>query len=157
MFCNGTGLAPFRAFVQERATQLKSNPQQTLAPAILFVGCRSKDTDCLYSKEFAEWQKLGAVDVRYGFSREPEHPDAGGCKYVQDRLMRDRKDIFELWGQGAKIFLCGSPSMVEGVRKVARELVEERAKEMGLVATEEQIGKWLDGMRNERIAVDVYA
>ena len=100
---------------------------------------------------------MGAIDVRYAFSRDPGHEEAAGCRYVQERMVRDKADVFELWQAGGKIFLCGSPGMVEGVKKAARELVEERAREMGMKATEEQIEKWFEAMRNERIAVDVFA
>jgi len=46
---------------------------------------------------------------------------------------------------------------VEGVRAAAKEMVSQRAKEQGLDGTEEQAEKWLKGMRNERIVVDVFA
>jgi len=102
-----------------------------------------------------EWASLGAVDVRYAFSREPER--SAGCKYVQERMLRDRQDIFDLWDRGGKVFLCGGPGMVEGVRTAAKEMVSQRAKEQGLDGTEERAEKWLKEMRNERIVVDVFA
>ncbi|KAF2471722.1 fatty acid hydroxylase [Lindgomyces ingoldianus] len=157
MFCNGTGLAPFRSFVQERATQIASNPHIALAPAILFIGCRAKSADSIYAEDFAQWAKAGAVDIRYAFSREPSHPEAAGCKYVQDRMLRDKKDVFELWDNGAKVFLCGSPGMVEGIKRTARVLVEERRGVMGKDVGEDQVEGFFRSMRNERIAVDVFA
>lgn len=153
MFAAGTGLAPFRGFVQERATQLAAG--RALAPALLFLGCRSATADRLYAREMDEWASLGAVDVRYAFSREPER--SAGCKYVQERMLRDRQDIFDLWDRGGKVFLCGGPGMVEGVRAAAKEMVSQRAKDRGLDGTEERAEKWLKGMRNERIVVDVFA
>ncbi|KAF2736444.1 bifunctional P-450:NADPH-P450 reductase [Polyplosphaeria fusca] len=152
MFCNGTGLAPFRAFVQERATQIAANPQQKLAPALLFIGCRSAAKDSLYREEIGQWVAQGAVDVRYAYSSEPDHPGSAGCKYVQDRMTKDRKDIIDLWKQGAKVYLCGSPGLVEGIKTVARGWVE--AKEG---TDPEKIQKFFESMRNERIAVDVFA
>ncbi|KAF1993752.1 cytochrome P450 [Amniculicola lignicola CBS 123094] len=153
MFCNGTGLAPFRGFVQERAVLLASNPHQALAPALLFVGCRSPSADSLYHEEFAQWARAGAVDIRYAYSREPDHPSAAGCKYVQDRMLRDQEDVVRMWEQGAKVYLCGSPGMVEGARKISREIAEEKRSD----AIPEQIETFFKRMRNERIAVDVFA
>lgn len=153
MFCNGTGLAPFHGFIQERATQLASNPQQRLAPALLFVGCRSPTADALYYKEFDEWKRKGIVDVRYAYSRDPLHPDAEGCKYVQERMVKDKEDVKKMWRAGAKVFVCGSPGMVEGVKKASRDLVQDR---MGFLPPE-VVEKFFKDQRNSRIAVDVFA
>lgn len=152
MFCNGTGLAPFRSFVQERATQLESNPHQKLAPALLFFGCRSPLADSLYHDEFEKWAKIGAVNIRYAYSREPDHPDAAGSKYVQDRMLNDKEDVRKYWKMGAKVYVCGSPSMVEGIKKATKVLIEENTN-----TTPEQMEKFFSSMRNERIAVDVFA
>ena len=47
------------------------------------------------------------MDIRYAFSREPERSE--GCKYLQDRMLRDKHDIREIWDKGAKVYICGSP------------------------------------------------
>jgi len=152
-FAAGTGLAPFRGFVEERASLLSTG--RRLAPALLFIGCRSRTADRLYGDELDEWADAGAVDLRYAFSRESEA--SGGCKYVQDRMLKDKQDIVDLWEQGAKVFLCGSPGMVEGVKKAAVQLVGEYKEREGSQATEEESETWLRGLRNERISVDVFA
>jgi cytochrome P450/NADPH-cytochrome P450 reductase len=152
MFCNGTGLAPFRSFLQERAAQTHANPQRKLAPALLFIGCRSPTGDSLYAKELADWARAGVVDIRYAYSREPDHPDSAGCKYVQDRMLKDKKDVLTFWKAGAKVYLCGSPGMVEGIKSTARALISERCD-----APPEDIEGFFKSMRNERIAVDVFA
>ena len=61
---------------------LQMNAQSTvkLAPALLFVGCRSQVGDRLCAEEFDGWKKGGAVDVRYAVSRETEKSD--GCNFV---------------------------------------------------------------------------
>ncbi|KAL9124185.1 MAG: hypothetical protein Q9217_006463, partial [Psora testacea] len=61
MICAGTGVAPFRGFVQQRAEQIVAGKK--VAPALLFVGCRHWDKDALYRREFSEWAKLGAVEM----------------------------------------------------------------------------------------------
>ncbi|KAJ4361247.1 hypothetical protein N0V95_002065 [Ascochyta clinopodiicola] len=153
MFCNGTGLAPFRGFIQERAIQLASNPHQELAPALLFIGCRSPYADSLYRTEFAEWEGAGAVEVRYAFSCEPSHPNAAGCKYVQDRVWKDRHDVTAMWKNGAKVFMCGSPGMVAGIKVTGRKIFEEAHTD----ATAEEIEGYFSSFRNERIVVEVFA
>jgi cytochrome P450/NADPH-cytochrome P450 reductase len=81
MFCAGSGLAPMRGFMQERAAQKQSGRE--VSKMLLFFGCRSPDQDYLYSdSDLAEWVKLGIVDVRPAFSRSPQ--DSENCRYVQE-------------------------------------------------------------------------
>lgn len=84
--------------------------------------------DRLYAEEFDAWAQRGAVDIRYAFSREEE---SHGCKHVQDRMMRDKEDIFRLWDEGAKVSVCGSPPLAEEFGKMARQLLRERATAKG--------------------------
>ena len=153
MACAGTGLAPFRGFVQERAKQIEAGRQ--LAPALLFVGCRYHDRDRLYKDDFDEWERLGAVDVRYAFSREPEQSQ--GCKHVQDRLWKDRKDVSALFNSGARVYVCGSSVVGEAVRTVAKKMYMEAAQERGKPRSEEETETWFREIRNERYASDVFA
>lgn len=77
----GSGFAPMRGFIQERAAQKQSGRE--VSKAILFFGCRSPEEDFLYSdSDLDEWTKLGVVDVRPAFSRASDLSD--GCKYVQE-------------------------------------------------------------------------
>lgn len=81
MFCAGSGLAPMRGFIQERAQQKKSGRE--VGRILLFFGCRSPDEDYLYSDgDLAEWINLGIVDVRPAFSKSAEISQ--GCKYVHE-------------------------------------------------------------------------
>lgn len=153
MLCAGSGLAPFRSFVQERACQLAAG--RTLAPAVLFVGCRHPDRDRLYASEFAQWEQEGAVKIYYAFSRDPEKSE--GCKYVQERLWRERKEAVELWEKGAKIYVCGSGAVGDGVREVVCKSYEEAAEKVGKRKTREEIEAWFAGIREERFASDVFA
>ena len=161
MFCAGTGLAPFRGFVQQRAELLKASvaggKPVSLAPAMLFVGCRSATRDRLYADEIDEWAKAGAVDVRYAFSREAEHPMAKGCRYVQERMLKDKEDVYEMWGRGAKVYVCGSPALAESVREAAKVLVKERWEAKGREVEEEMLRKWFQEKRGERFVTDVFA
>ena len=153
MLCAGTGIAPVRGFVQERATQIAAG-RKDLAPAILFVGCRSNTADRLYSREFDKWTLDGAVDVRYAFSREPEKSE--GCKYLQDRMLKDSNDIKELWRQGAKVYVCGSPEVASEAGKAARQIVRDAVIESGKAASDEEVEKWFWSMKNQRIVSEVF-
>jgi cytochrome P450/NADPH-cytochrome P450 reductase len=83
LFCAGSGIAPMRGFIQERAVQKQSGRE--VGKTLLFFGCRSPDEDFLYSdSDMGDWIKLGVVDVRPAFSRSPK--DSEGCKYVQESV-----------------------------------------------------------------------
>ncbi|KAF2468655.1 cytochrome P450 [Lindgomyces ingoldianus] len=154
MMAAGTGLAPFRGFIQERAAQLAAG--RSLAPALLFYGCHSPDTDALYSELLSRWENLGAVSVRYSYSRTPEKSE--GCRYVQDRLYHDRKEVVELFEAGAKVFVCGGREVGEGVQETCIRITRERSMEVqGRDVSEEKAREWFEGLRNERFATDVFA
>ncbi len=110
MTCAGTGIAPFRGFLQERAIRVGEGA--TLGPALLFFGCEYPDVDFLYKDELTEWAQSGVVSVRPAFSRAPD----GDVKYVQDRLWKDRADVMALMNQGAHIYVCGDGS-AHGARR----------------------------------------
>jgi cytochrome P450 / NADPH-cytochrome P450 reductase len=81
MFAVGSGLAPMRGFIQERAEQKKAGRET--GKMILYYGCRRPENDYLYSEsDLKEWAALGVVEVRPSFSRKPDA--SYGCKYVQE-------------------------------------------------------------------------
>jgi cytochrome P450/NADPH-cytochrome P450 reductase len=145
----GSGLAPFRGFVQERAA-LSAEGRQ-LGPAMMFFGCRAPGVDDMYREEFDNWQEKGVVDVRRAFSRaDSEETEAHGAKHVQDRLWADREEVKNLWDSGARVYVCGSRKVGDGVKSVMGRIV------LGDGASEEEISKWFDSVRNERYAIDVF-
>ncbi|KAJ9108226.1 hypothetical protein QFC19_002473 [Naganishia cerealis] len=121
MACAGTGIAPFRSFVQERALQKAGGRQ--VGPALLFYGCHSPDTDLLFDQEMAEWERQGVVSVRHAFSRAPEKSQ--GCKYVQDRAWHDREEVSALFKDGARVYVCGSASMAQSLQATAVKILGE--------------------------------
>lgn len=100
----GTGVAPFRAFVEERAERRASGRNW------LFFGDRNFSSDFLYQ---LEWQKhlkrghLHRLDV--AFSR-----DQGQKVYVQDRIRERAADIYEWLENGAVIYVCGDAKHMAG-------------------------------------------
>lgn len=153
MIAAGTGLAPFRGFVQERAAMIGAG--RKVAPALLFYGCRHPEQDDLYREEFDRWVAMGAVDVRRSYSRKPE--DSEGCKHVNDRLWLDRKDAQRLWDQGAKVYVCGSRGVADAVREVAIRMWADGARENhGKELSTEEATEQFDAVRYERFAADVF-
>ncbi|KAF2667506.1 cytochrome P450 [Microthyrium microscopicum] len=154
----GTGIAPFRGFIQERAAQVGAG--RALAPAVLWFGCRAPGADDLYAEELARWEKMGAIEVRRAYSREPEKSD--GCKYVQDRLWADRERVAQMWKEGGRVFVCGSREVGEAVGDVARKIMMETVREKEIEETgasdinEERAKKWFESVRNVRYATDVF-
>jgi cytochrome P450 / NADPH-cytochrome P450 reductase len=102
----GTGLAPFRGFLRERAA-LKAQGS-TLGPAMLFFGCRHPEHDFIYADELAEHARADVVDLHVAFSRHD-----GKKMYVQD-LLRDQADrVRALIEQGAIVYVCGDGGRME--------------------------------------------
>lgn len=150
MIAAGTGLAPFRGFIQERAAQIAAG--RVLAPAILFYGCRAPEGDLLYADLLKRWEAIGAVSLRYAFSRASDKSD--GCKYVQDRIYHDRADVVTQFDAGAKLFVCGSRAVGEGVQECLIRIAKERQKEVkGVDVDDAKAREWFEGLRNERYVV----
>jgi cytochrome P450 / NADPH-cytochrome P450 reductase len=105
LFCAGTGVAPMRGFIQERAIQVQSGRKlgHDVGKILLFFGCRDPEKDYLYSAdpEWKKWVEMGVVDVRPAFSRAPEKSE--GCRYVQDRILKDAEDVDQMYKQKAKV------------------------------------------------------
>ncbi|WP_068426999.1 bifunctional cytochrome P450/NADPH--P450 reductase [Piscicoccus intestinalis] len=154
MVCAGTGLAPFRGFIQDRALRAQADGV-TPAPALLFFGCDGPDIDYLYRDELQEWSRQGVVDVRPAFSAEPEDGPDGPMRFVQDRLWADRADVADLVRAGAQFYVCG-----EGQRMapaVHETCVRMYAQAAGVSA--EQALEWVESMEREhgRYVSDVFA
>lgn len=148
----GTGLAPFRAFIQERAIQ-KSNGK-SLAPAILFYGCRDPDADDLYRDEFDAWEEEGVVQVFRAFSRKSD--SSHGCKYVQNRMWTERKTIADLWSKDGRVYVCGSNKIAEGAKDVLVRIMRIEREKKGESMSDEEAAAWFEEHRNERFATDVF-
>lgn len=105
MICAGTGVAPFRAFVQQRTEQRTEqvSASRAVATALLTIGCRHLEKDALYLAEFNEWEAQGAVQVKRAASKSPDENE--GCRNVQYLLWRERESVRELWGKGEDICL----------------------------------------------------
>ncbi|MDQ0853275.1 cytochrome P450/NADPH-cytochrome P450 reductase [Arthrobacter sp. V4I6] len=149
MVCAGTGLAPFRGFIQDRALRAETEGIKP-APAMLFFGCRAPDTDFLYQSELASWADAANLDLRPVFSTAPED----GRKYVQDRLWADRAEVVELVRQGATVYVCGDGKhMAPEVRDTCGRIYREATG-----ASEADADKWMDEVERThgRYVADIF-
>ncbi|KAL8349120.1 hypothetical protein RB601_002045 [Gaeumannomyces tritici] len=151
----GSGMAPFRGFVQERAAQLGAG--RRLAPMLLFFGCRDPAVDDLYRDELDRWEQLGAVDVRRVYSRAPEANDdeARGLRHVQELLWREAGEVKSLWEAGAKVFVCGGRAAGEAVKHAFFQGVVKGQSE-GVELDREEMQEWYETVRSKRYAADVF-
>lgn len=150
MICAGTGLAPMRAFVQERAAIAQAQPGLELGTALLYFGCRDPDKDYICRDELEAWQTAGVISLRPTFSRRPE--ESGGWKYVGQRLEVEKHEVVELFRSGAKFFLCGSAGkLARSVNEVLERMVME-SKGVGV----EEARAWLAKQKADRFVSDVY-
>jgi cytochrome P450/NADPH-cytochrome P450 reductase len=108
----GTGLAPFRGFLQERAA-LKAKGA-TLGPAMLFFGCRHPEQDFIYANELKAFAADGVTELHTAFSRAE-----GPKTYVQHLVAAQNERVWSLLGQGAVIYVCGDGGKMEPDVKAA--------------------------------------
>lgn len=118
----GTGVAPFRAFVQERAQQARNGVP--VGKTVLFFGCRSSKQDFLYESEWKEYKEaLGDnFELITAFSRE------GPKKvYVQHRLKEQAQTVNELLEKKAYFYVCGDAAhMAREVNQVLAQIIAEK-------------------------------
>ncbi len=133
MVAAGTGLAPFRGFLQERA--IAANHGQTLGEALLFFGCGHPEVDFLYGDELKQWETEGVVRIHAAF----HHASEGSTDYVQGRLWADRAAIMPLMEKGARIYVCGDGQhMAPAVRETFGRIYQEVVN-----GSKEQVEAWL--------------
>ncbi|TVY69339.1 NADPH--cytochrome P450 reductase [Fusarium oxysporum f. sp. cubense] len=117
----GTGVAPFRGFIRERAKQVREG--QTVGQTLLFFGCRKSNEDFICKEELEDLQhQMGGVFQLFtAFSREREQK-----LYVQHRLRQMGKQVNQLLQAGAHIYICGdAANMAREVHSTLIHLVAE--------------------------------
>ncbi|KAK5058542.1 hypothetical protein LTR84_010805 [Exophiala bonariae] len=123
MIAAGTGIAPFRAFLQERARLASLQGQRTpLGRMVLIFGCRHPDQDLLYREELENIQStLPMLEIVYAFSRL----EGQNKVYVQDRVAERQDDLISmLLEDDAALYICGSATMAREVRSSLGEGVK---------------------------------
>ncbi|MGW9266061.1 sulfite reductase subunit alpha [Gordonia terrae] len=139
----GTGIAPFRAFLHERAATGATGSNW------LFFGDQHRAHDHLYAEELDRLVAGGVLDrLDLAFSRDQEHK-----VYVQDRMREHGAELFAWLEAGAHLYVCGdAATMADDVDAALHEIVAEHG---GLDA--DQAAGYVDGLRSEnRYLRDVY-
>jgi len=139
----GTGVAPFRAFMQEREAQDAEGDNW------LFFGDQTFTQDFLYQVEWQGYLKSGLLNkIDLAFSR-----DQAEKIYVQDRLKENAAEVFEWLERGAHVYICGDMSrMAKDVESALIEIISTQGK-----LDEEQAQQYLKDLRNDkRYQKDVY-
>lgn len=139
----GTGVAPFRAFLQERRARGAKGRNW------LFFGDQHRDRDFLYEEDFAAMQASGLLTrLDLAFSR-----DQAEKIYVQHRMRENGGELFAWLEAGAHLYVCGDATHMAA--DVERALVEIVASEGRLSADEAEA--YVDRLRKDkRYARDVY-
>jgi len=139
----GTGIAPFRAFAQERIAQS--------APGRLWVffGEQRRDFDYLYEDEWEAWRaagKLARLDL--AFSRDQKHKI-----YVQDRMQESAAELWAWLKNGAAFYVCGDAKrMAKDVDSALHDIIVHQG---GMDAA--QAADYVKAMKKEkRYQRDVY-
>lgn len=122
----GTGLAPFRAFVQYRAMQKAAGVD--IGSILLYMGSRHQREEYLYGEEWEAYQDAGVITLLgRAFSRDqPEKI------YIQDRMRQSIQDIIKAYVHDeGSFYLCGPTWPVPDVTAVLQEAIEVDAKAKG--------------------------
>lgn len=139
----GTGVAPFRAFLQEREEEGASGKNW------LFFGDQHFRCDFLYQAEWLRWRRAGLLSrIDVAFSR-----DQADKIYVQHRLREQARDIYDWLEAGAHVYVCGDAErMAPDVHQALVDIIGEQG---GLESTQaEDYLKQLQ--KNRRYQRDVY-
>ena len=143
MIGTGTGVAPFRAFMQQRAANGDSGKNW------LIFGNQYFTQDFLYQTEWQGWAKDGLLNkYDFAWSRDQEEKI-----YVQHKIREEAAELWQWLQQGAHIYVCGDASRM--AKDVEQALLDTIAEQGGLSA--DDADEYLDNLRQEgRYQRDVY-
>lgn len=139
----GTGIAPFRAFLEERAAT------EATGKNWLFFGNPHIATDFLYQDELEKFQKEGYLShLSTAFSRDQEKK-----VYVQDKIVEHGEELFSWLENGGHFYVCGDASrMAKDVDTALHQIIEEHGK-----MTTEEAAAYVNQMKaDKRYSRDVY-
>ena len=119
----GTGLAPFRAFVQYRAMQKAQG--KNIGSILLYMGSRHQREEYLYGEEWEAYQDAGVITLLgRAFSRDQPQKI-----YIQDRMRQTVSDIIKAYiKEEGSFYLCGPTWPVPDVTEVLEEAIARDAK-----------------------------
>ena len=114
----GTGIAPFRGFMQER--EILKNQGVPVGSHLIFFGERHRAHQFFYEEEWQRWISQKLLRLETAFSRDQEHKI-----YVQHRMLEQGKELFRLLDQGAYFYVCGDAHrMAKDVDAALHQIVQ---------------------------------
>ena len=139
----GTGIAPFRAFLEERQARKASGPNW------LFFGDRNSATDFIYQDEIEALQTTGVLTkLDLAFSR-----DQADKIYVQDKMREQGAELFQWLQSGGYFYICGDAyRMAKDVDEALHSIIETHGK----LTTEGAQNYVADLKKQKRYVRDVY-
>nr|WP_263327435.1 assimilatory sulfite reductase (NADPH) flavoprotein subunit [Neobacillus sp. Marseille-Q6967] len=139
----GTGVAPFRSFMQERE-EIGAEGK-----AWMFFGDQHFVTDFLYQTEWQKWLKDGVLTkMDVAFSRDTEKK-----VYVQHRMLEQSKELYQWLEEGAAVYICGDEKhMAHDVHQTLLEIIEKE----GDKSREEAVAYLAEMQQQKRYQRDVY-
>ena len=96
----GTGVAPFRGFIEERAKKRRDGKE--VGPTVLFFGARTRAHEYIYGDELENYAANGDLELFCAFSRDQPQKI-----YVQDRIKEQKKLVWAYLEKGAYFYVCG--------------------------------------------------
>ncbi|MYV39957.1 cytochrome P450 [Streptomyces sp. SID1328] len=144
----GTGIAPLRGFLEERAWQHENGTQVGLSQ--VFVGCRHPEHDHFYRQEMQAWEQAGIAQVHTAYSAVTGHP----ARFVQDAIANAADTVWQAIEDGAYIYVCGDGRrMAPAVREALAAIHREHTG-----SDDETAQQWLAQLEaDERYQQDVFA
>ncbi|AZV59932.1 assimilatory sulfite reductase (NADPH) flavoprotein subunit [Peribacillus frigoritolerans] len=139
----GTGIAPFRSFIQDR------EESEAKGKTWLFFGDQHFVTDFLYQTEWQKWLKTGVLTkMDVAFSRDTDEK-----VYVQDRMREQSGELYEWLQEGAAVYICGDEkNMAHDVHNTLIEIIEKE----GNMSHADAQAYIEDMQQNKRYQRDVY-
>ncbi|KAF1925984.1 uncharacterized protein M421DRAFT_423264 [Didymella exigua CBS 183.55] len=148
----GTGLAPFRAFVQERAYQKQRGEE--IGEVMLYMGSRHQREEYLYGEEWEAYQDAGIITLLgRAFSRDQPQKI-----YIQDRMRQTLSDIRRAYlEKEGSFYLCGPTWPVPDVTEVLQEAIEVDHKMKNPDARKVNSRREIETLKDEgRYVLEVY-
>ncbi|MEK8127965.1 bifunctional cytochrome P450/NADPH--P450 reductase [Paenibacillus filicis] len=143
----GTGVAPYRGFLQARLALKREG--QALGEAHLYFGCRGEG-EYIYRDELEAFAQEGVVTLHTAFSRKAGEPKT----YVQHQMEQDADTLIGLLDRGGRLYVCGDGSKMEP----DVEATLQRAYGQVHGVDDEEAKRWLQQLQEEgRYAKDVWS
>jgi NADPH-ferrihemoprotein reductase len=151
----GTGVAPFRGFLQARRAAARSGAK--LSEATLFFGCRKRDEDFLYERDWNDFLADGTLtNFICAFSRETTEK-----VYVQHKILEHAADVARAVADGAYIMVCGDGAhMAKDVHAALIKVILDNAVSIpGVIADDAKSAEALlsDFTKSGRYVRDIWS